>query len=111
MMASSNPPKHFDQKDVQSWVNDLQDHVFYNSVSLEVAKRFHDGSLSFRICDQIMNNLWSIVVSNLDNSIIPTPFFEIYEAFDAGEYHRLAEKGDDPVTEFTKPLIAEILAE
>ena len=34
--------------------------------------------------------------------------FEIYEAFDAGEYHRKHDKTDDPVAEFTDPAIAKL---
>ena len=40
----------------------------------------------------------------------PSTFFEVFEAFDAGEVHRRADKSDDPVGELTNPEIASIIA-
>ncbi len=41
----------------------------------------------------------------------PKLFFRVYEAFDAGEMHRRADKSDDPISELTNPEIAEIVRE
>lgn len=58
-----------------------------------------------------MNDLWSAVQEGLGSgeNQVPEPFFEIYEAFDAGEFHRKPDKTDDPVAEFTDPLLADIV--
>lgn len=85
---------------------------FYDSVSLEIAQEYQAGGLSFEICDGIMNDLWPMVVEGLMLSgehELPCPFYEIYEAFDAGEYHRKADRSDDPVELYTKPMIEELL--
>ena len=83
---------------------------FYNSTSLAVALKYQEGTLDFPICDAIMNDLWSVLIENLHGSMVPSPFFDIYEAFDAGEYHRTKDKSDSPEEEFTKPMIAAILS-
>ena len=65
----------------------------------------------FAVCDALMNDLWSSMLNNLPltGEKLPTPFFDIYEAFDAGEYHGKVDKSDDPVSDFTRPMIAGIL--
>ena len=56
-----------------------------------------------------MNDLWNLALDGLDAQQLPEPFYQIYEAFDAGEYRRTSNKAEDPVAEFTKPMITEIL--
>jgi hypothetical protein len=92
------------------WTENMEYYDFYNSVSLEIAQCFQDGSLSYSISDAIMNDLWSSVLNNLQEGQVPQPFFQIYEAFDAGEYYRTPTKSDNPISDFTEPMIAEILA-
>ncbi len=59
-----------------------------------------------------MNDLWRAALSGLaqsDEFEIPFPFYDVYEAFDAGEYHRKEDRSDDPVADFTDPMISELL--
>lgn len=67
------------------------------------------------MCDGIMNDLWGSVLDSIagrpENSVpVPYPFYDVFEAFDAGEYHRKTDKSDNPVAEHTDPMIAELLA-
>ena len=100
--------------DIVGWVGSLENSEFYNSVSLALARHYHAGHLSYSICDRIMNDLWTAVTTGLLSSghtDVPEPFYDIYSAFDAGEYHRKADLSDDPIEEFTNPMIAELLLE
>lgn len=97
--------------DVVRWAGALDNHEFYNSAALQIARHYQEGLLTYGFCDRVMNDLWNAVQAGFtnDNNSVPEPFFQIYEAFDAGEYHRAKDKSDDPVADFTDPLIANLL--
>ena len=109
-LAAEAPGQRITENHVRSLTEDLSNEAFYNSLSLEVARRYQGGILSYTRCGSIMNDLWSILVGHLNGGMVPSPFYEIYEAFDAGEYHRKKDKTDSPETEFTRPMIEAILA-
>lgn len=87
--------------------------AFCNEFSLQVAKGFHSGQLSYELCDNAMNYLFGFFTTppmlGPDKSL-PEPAMEIYLAFDAGEYYRRTDPpGTDPVEKYTRPQVAEIL--
>lgn len=94
-----------------AWVGSTSDSDFFNSIALQIAEQYHSGALSYEVCDHIMNDLWSVVRDCFipAHSAVPDLFYDVYLAFDAGEYYRAADRSDDPVTEHTKPMIEEIL--
>jgi hypothetical protein len=81
-----------------------------NEVALRVARRFDDGRMPYEDADAVMNMLWLVMTKRAVEEpglALAETAFEIYEAFDAGEYdHR---DGRDPVAAFTRPLIRDIL--
>lgn len=97
--------------DLLRWSGSIKDFAYFNAVSLRLAQRFDAGDMDYTVCDAIMNDLWGIFLSAFDGGSVPSPFYEIYEAFDAGEYHREPDGSDDPIADHTRPLIREILAE
>ncbi len=108
--AAEAPGQRITENHVRSLTEDLSNEAFYNSLGLEVARRYQGGALSYTRCGSIMNDLWSVLVGHLNSRMVPSPFYEIYEAFDAGEYHRKKDKRDSPETDFTRPMIEAILA-
>lgn len=84
---------------------------FLDSFGLELAKRYHKGELSFTYCDDVMNDLWGILVCWSEQMAEPWPkiFYEVYDTFDAGESHLKEDGSDDAASEFIKPFIADIL--
>jgi len=108
--AIKKSPIRLTSDDVVRWAGAFNHWGFYNSAALEIAKGYHRGELSFSFCDGVMNDLWSGVQQGFGpgNNAMPKPFFKIYEAFDAGEYHRKDDKSDDPVADFTDPAITEL---
>lgn len=102
----------FTHDDVVRWAGALDNFEFYNTAALQIAKHYQEGLLTYSFCDRVMNDLWTALQAGFtnDNNPMPEPFFQIYEAFDAGEYHRVKDKSDDPVADFTDPLIANLLS-
>jgi hypothetical protein len=108
--AINKSPLRLTPDDIVRWAGAFDHWDFYNSAALEIAKGYHRGELNYTFCDSVMNDLWSGVQEGFGpgKNDVPEPFFEIYEAFDAGEYHRKHDKTDDPVVEFTDPAIAKL---
>jgi hypothetical protein len=83
---------------------------FYEKLALYLAKEYHQGRLSFEICDAIVNDLWVVILHEHRGEFkIPEMFYEVFSAFDEGEYHHSKDKSDDPISDYTDPWIAEIL--
>lgn len=108
--AINKSPDRLTLDDIVRWAGTFNNWDFYNSAALEIAKGYHRRELSYTFCDGVMNDLWSGVQEGfgLGNNEVPEPFYQIYDAFDAGEYHRKLDKSHDPVAEFTDPAIAEL---
>lgn len=108
--AINKSPIRLTLGDINRWAGAFNQWNFYNSTALEIAKGYHRGELSYTFCIGVMNDLWSGVQEGFGPSKneMPEPFFEVYEAFDAGEYHRKPDRSDDPAAEFTDPAIAEL---
>jgi hypothetical protein len=99
------------EADVVNWAGSASSSEFYNAIAFRIAEQYHSGALSYTVCDHIMNDLWEVVKDCFTpvHKEVPTLFYDVYLAFDAGEYYRTADRSDDPVAEHTKPMIEEIL--
>ena len=80
-----------------------------------VALEYSNGRMSFEDADAIMNSAFGVSVSNQfwaeHDRTIPKAMYEVYEAFDAGEYyHRGDEDNVDPELKYTRPLVERFLA-
>lgn len=108
--AINKSPIRLTLDDIVRWAGAFNRWDFYNSVALEIVKGYHHRELSYTFCDGLINDLWSGVQEGFGpgKNDVPEPFFEVFEAFDAGEYHRKSDNSDDPVAEFTDPAIAEL---
>nr|WP_010133770.1 hypothetical protein [Microbulbifer agarilyticus] len=81
----------------------------FNRVSLYIARKFDVGEMSYEDGDYAMNEVWNIMLDYIVNQDIPIiqPCYDIYCAFDAGEYIHKDET--DPVAEYTRPSIKAVL--
>lgn len=111
-IARADPRRRIAPEQVEEWAGDLANHQFYNVIALMVAEKYAAGVLSYQVCDGIMNDLWWAWLESLESRgrAVPEPFYEIFSAYDAGEYHRKRDRSDNPVKEHTDPWIAEILS-
>jgi hypothetical protein len=97
------------EPDVEQWAASFGGDrgQLYDAFARYLAIAFHQRKLPFAFCDSVMNDL-EAVISYADD-VRPDLFWSVYLAFDAGEYHRRADKSDDPVAEHTEPAIADIV--
>lgn len=108
--AINKSPIRLTHDDIVRWAGAFDNLDFFTGSAIEIGRGYHAGELTYTFCDGAMNDLWSSVQEGFrpDDNELPEPFFEIYEAFDAGEFHRKYDKSDNPVAEFTDPAIAEL---
>ena len=81
----------------------------FNELSLLIARKFDDGEMSYEDGDFAMNGIWPIMLDYIIAKDIPLvePCYEIYCAFDAGEYEHL--DGADSGVKYTQAAIKRIL--
>lgn len=80
--------------------------VLYDALALELASGFNKGTLDFDFCDRVVNELMGLMGREPD---LPPLFWDVYLAFDAGEFYRDDDRSINPVDRFTRPRIAEIV--
>ena len=97
------------EADVAAWAEQYggERQRLYDEFARYLAVAFHEGRLSFAFCDAVMNDLEAVISTADDHR--PDLFWQVYLAFDAGEYHRAGDKSDDPVADHTAPAIAAIV--
>ncbi|WP_417323230.1 hypothetical protein [Erythrobacter aureus] len=82
-------------------------------VGAELARKYDNGAVSYKFGDSLANDLEGILITRhqqVADGEWPPLFWEVYEAFDAGEF-RWPEDGDaDPVVLYTNPAISDIVA-
>ncbi|ATB67561.1 hypothetical protein [Pseudomonas mosselii] len=89
---------------------DLRSADLLNALSIETARRFISGAISYEAGDNIMNGLFTAIVELGTDEEMPQPAFDIYLAFDDGEYHRPGDSEHiQPSERYTKPYLTEIL--
>jgi hypothetical protein len=79
----------------------------YNAFARHLAVAFHEGALPFEFCDAVMNDLEAVIL-NADD-VRPDFYWQVYLAFDGGEYSRSDKPDEDPVEAYTRPQIASIV--
>lgn len=79
----------------------------YDQLAIELARGFHSSALSFEFCDAVVNEIHSIIIFR--NEQRPHFFWEIYLAFDSGEYYHEGNRGEHPAEAYTRPQIERIL--
>lgn len=76
----------------------------YDRVAIWIARGFYRSELSFEFCDRIVNNVHGVIT--LANEHRPKLFWDVFLAFDSGEFYRNNDRTRDPADEFTRPLIS-----
>ena len=93
-----------------------EENALFNSLGLELARRFQNGTWCWEYADGIANDLFSQMTRRWKTlpgdgaNFHPALFWRVFEAFDGGEYRR---RGDgslvDPAEKYTNPAIADVL--
>lgn len=88
---------------------------FVNDFAITLAKGYQNDQYDFKFGDGAANWLFGFMTDEVflssNNNTLPSPAYDVYLAFDEGEYHHRGDS-DDVVAEFkyTKPRVNEILS-
>ena len=82
----------------------------YDRLGAELARGYHEGRIDFTFGDLVANQMFALGLTANNDAAFNGVFWQVYLAFDAGEYHRDPKHLDDPEQDHTRPLIAEIIA-
>jgi len=79
-------------------------------ISSQIAERYLSGEISFTYADSVLNGLFEIILQGSDGRMASDLAWEIYLAFDAGEYNHHGDGPEtDPESKYTRPLLVEAL--
>jgi len=100
--------RHLGEDDVERWSTECDSSRFqlFQAIARYLALGFDDSKLSFEFCDAVVNDL-AIAVTNTSGPR-PELFWEVYSAFDQGEFYHDNNRNEDPVQVYTRPTIARI---
>jgi hypothetical protein len=82
-----------------------------DDLARHVAKQYEDGDMAYEDADAIMNSVFGLITSRRfraeQDEAFPAVTFEVYQAFDAGEFFRAGEgeAGIQPDEKYTRPLV------
>ena len=76
----------------------------YDQIAARLAFGFHASEVSFSFCDAVVNDIHAVI--SLCNENRPNLFWEVFLAFDAGEFYPASDRDRDPVDTYTRPQIA-----
>ena len=101
---------HLNQADLQRWSHLIGEprSAMYDDIAVHLARGFHARELDFEFCDAILNDIFGVITSANDEKL-PDLFYQIYCAFDEGEYYHRDNRQEDPVETYTRPQIARIV--
>ncbi|MGC8549270.1 MAG: hypothetical protein ACP5M4_06175 [Acidobacteriaceae bacterium] len=100
--------RHLTDADVDRWraVLGWTRFQLFEEIAECLALGFNTSELSFEFCDAVVNDL-SVTVTSTSGPR-PQLFWEVYSAFDEGEYYHGNNRDEDPVEVYTRPMVARI---
>lgn len=101
--------RHLTEADVQRWIviTGGSRSQLFDEIARCLAFGFNSSEFSFEFCDAVVNDL-SIAVTNTTGPK-PQIFWEVYSAFDEGEYYHNGNRDENPVDTYTRLMIARIV--
>ena len=101
--------RHFTEADVERWssVCGWSRSQLFDEIAKRLAFGYNTSELSFKFCDMVVNDL-AVPVTNTSGPR-PQIFWEVYSAFDEGEYYHDNNRDEDPEEVYTRPMIARVV--
>jgi len=98
------------EADVQRWTAQagVPRAILYDEIAMRLARGFHASELDFTFCDAVINDLFARVIMPAHEPA-PDLFWQVYLAFDAGEFYRSNKRHENPIEVYTRHLIAKIV--
>jgi hypothetical protein len=102
--------RHLDDADLLRWsaLHGWSRSQLFEEIAKFLAAGFNASELSFEFCDAIVNDLFHPYIDTLKPK--SELFWDVYLAFDEGEYYHDSNRQEDPVETYTRPMIARIVA-
>lgn len=85
-----------------------------DAIGAQLARGFHDRTLTFEFCDAVVNRMVSYAYEGFlaeGEAGWPKLFWQVFLAFDEGEYCHAGRPDADPVEFYTRPLVAAVVAQ
>lgn len=97
------------EADVQRWSRALgvSRSALYDQIALHLARGFYASELTYELCDFVMTDLSGVITTADEHN--PEFFWQVYLAFDEGEYYHDDNREEDPVEVYTRPMITQII--
>jgi hypothetical protein len=97
------------ENDIRRWTDLLGESraVLYDRIATYLARGFNNLELPFGFCDAVVNGIFAVSISAYEGQ--PKLFWEVYLAFDEGEYYHDDKRDEDPVELYTRPEISRIV--
>jgi hypothetical protein len=101
--------RHLTEADVFRWSTESgwSRRQLFDEIAKSLALGFHTSELSFEFCDAVVNDLVGPVTDTSGPK--PEVFWDVYSAFDEGEYYHGNNRDEDPVERYTRPMIDRIV--
>jgi hypothetical protein len=101
--------RHVTEADVERWTaaSGWSRSQLFDEIAVWLALGFNRSELPFEFCDAVMTDLSGPVTNTSGPSL--GLFWEVYSAFDEGEYYHDNNREEDPVEVYTRPMIARIV--
>ena len=99
-------------EEIEAWSRMLQvsRSELYDRIALFLARGYQNSQLSFEFCDAVVNDFFSVITFTQEAK--PALFWNVYLAFDEGEYrHENDDAEIDSAEKYTRPMLAEIVSE
>jgi len=101
--------RHLKGADVDRWctLRGCTRFQLFEAIAEHLAFGFNTSELSFEFCDAVVTDLSGVLTSTSGPE--PQLFWDVYSAFDEGEYYHGNNREEDPVEVYTRPMIARIV--
>lgn len=105
----SDLDRHLTETDVHRWIAaaEWSRSQFFGEIAKALALGFISSELSYQFCDAVVNDLFGSVTDT--SGPRSELFWDVYDAFDQGEYYHGNNRDEDPVEVYTRPMIAKIV--
>jgi len=103
---------NFDRSSLERWraSTGQTKEALVDDVMIYIARGFHEGRLSFEFCDAVANHIFGHTISTLTLYCkLSALGWDVFHAFDEGEFYHDGKRDEEPVEVYTRPKIARII--
>ena len=101
--------RHLTEGDILRWstLHGWSRSQVFEEIAKFLARSFNASELSFEFCNAIVNDLFAPYTDTAKPK--SELFWDVYLAFDEGEFYHGNNREEDPVETYTRPMIARVV--